>query len=322
MSIDRHLRDDDPTFPKLLEEIKSFDSGYAGEQSLHYYLGTVLEPHFQALQGIRLLLDHKHAFQMDHILIFSKFILIVEVKNLTGIVTIDHELGLMYQEKSDGSTKTYQDPIAQVHKQAYHFRSWLHERGYTGMPVENLVTFVNRNVVLKRESGVELDPRITTGYKIGDLINQLINQYKDCYHLKNTHQLLREIKRSHTPLEVNHMDKLNLTPRNLVPGVNCPDCHKVMLNYRSGKWHCSKCGLVSRDAHISALKDYFLIFGPEITNKKLKYWLRLDSADVAYQIIKKLNLRSSGKNRYRKYRLNYSIDSDFSYLMKHRPYKR
>ncbi|MCM3763950.1 hypothetical protein [Neobacillus niacini] len=75
-----------------------------------------------------------------------------------------------------------------------------------------------------------------------------------------------------------------------------------MVRNGAGPWVCIRCGTVSKDAHIQAIDDHFLLFGPTITNRELRAFLHLgDSVDVAGRMLRSLNLVCSGSRRMRVY---------------------
>ncbi len=57
---------------------------------------------------------------------------------------------------------------------------------------------------------------------------------------------------------------------------------------------CSHCQKTSKDAHVQALKDYYYLIGPTITNEKFRTFTNLKSRKTSYKLLSSLNLNSSG----------------------------
>jgi hypothetical protein len=64
-----------------------------------------------------------------------------------------------------------------------------------------------------------------------------------------------------------------------------------------GKWQCPICHSKSKDAHLEAIEDFFLLFQPSITNTKLRHFLHLSSSDTAARLLKAMNLPYSGAKK-------------------------
>ena len=89
--------------------------------------------------------------------------------------------------------------------------------------------------------------------------------------------------------------------KDMVKGVQCPACENFGMRHIHGSWFCGQCGALSKDAHISAIQDYFHLYGDSITNKDLRDFLNLDSAPVARRILHSLDLIQRGTNKGRSY---------------------
>jgi len=80
-------------------------------------------------------------------------------------------------------------------------------------------------------------------------------------------------------------------------GVFCPKCGANPMVRKKQKWHCMVCGEYSQTAHLSSIMDYRLLIGNTITNRQLRDFLLIDSADLARRILLKLNLEKCGSGK-------------------------
>lgn len=123
---------------------------------------------------------------------------------------------------------------------------------------------------------------------------------------KMTQKELRKIARlllaHHTPENPDILQYFDISPKEISTGVQCPykECEFIGMERRYGTWCCPKCGARSKDAHIQAISDYFLLIKPSITNAELCDFLHINPR-IAYKIFTSMNLPFTGKFRDRVY---------------------
>jgi hypothetical protein len=83
----RRLLKNDPRRPEIEKDIRIQMKGYYGEKNFSYYLSFLPEEKYDIFQGLRL--KDKKEFQMDVLILSQNFILIVEVKNISGTIKIN-----------------------------------------------------------------------------------------------------------------------------------------------------------------------------------------------------------------------------------------
>ncbi|RFU60027.1 nuclease-related domain-containing protein [Bacillus sp. V59.32b] len=79
----RRLPSNHPKRQKISEELAKSLAGYYGEQSLDHYLSDLSESEYFILHDLRLSDKNERFFQLDSLLISSRFFLILEVKNIS-----------------------------------------------------------------------------------------------------------------------------------------------------------------------------------------------------------------------------------------------
>jgi hypothetical protein len=97
------------------------------------------------------------------------------------------------------------------------------------------------------------------------------------------------------------LNKYGIKKSDLLTGVCCPDCNYVPLIRVKKKWYCSSCDKFSKDAHINALRDYFLLFDSKITNQQFREFAQIKSHDTAKRLLLSVNLNFSGTKKGRIY---------------------
>ncbi|WP_027965246.1 nuclease-related domain-containing protein [Halalkalibacillus halophilus] len=315
-ALERNLQCTHPLYETVTNHLSMYRAGYFGEKSLDYYLSFDDFP-YEKVDSCRLY-NGQHHFQMDKLLIFPQFILLIEIKNYTDQITFDHEFGTLIQTKSDGTEKPYQDPLAQIQNQEYNLQNWLERRIPNVPPIEKLIVFVNKNVNLKRSAALRLDPRIITGYLFPSHLRKLHSKYSERPSIIDPEYVSNLLKKENQPLNIRALDRLSISESELFKGVKCFICLKNLMNYSKGVWRCTNCSGKGRENHIEALKDYFLLVDNTITNAQARNWLGIDSFHSARRILNSANLTREGNSSSTKYRSNWNIQEDYKYLLDRR----
>src|SRR5699024_6339547 len=86
--------------------------------------------------------------------------------------------------------------------------------------------------------------------------------------------------------DVDILKRFNIKSQDIRPGVRCPQCDWLGMERIFNNWQCPKCKVTSQYAHKSALKDFFLLIQPWISNKIGRYWLGVSSKSVITRLFK------------------------------------
>ncbi|MGP4078718.1 nuclease-related domain-containing protein [Pseudalkalibacillus sp. R45] len=280
-------------------------SGEWGERRLDYYISFFHKNNYLIFEGLRLSSGTYH-FQIDTLLVYRKFILIFEVKNLTETLIFDTDFNQLIQQFKDREV-IHKDPIQQVNLQHFQLSEWLkHNHFPKNIPILSFVVIVNDNArIVPKNNHDLLVKKVIRNTKIRDVLNDLHATYdKDILSQKNLHTLKHLFLKLHTPNNPDLLSKLNIKKEELITGVQCPSCSRFPMRRHYGKWHCLECSVISKDAYIQALRDYFLLFYPTITNRQLRKFLHVSSDSIAKKIAHSLNLTHTGTTKNRIYHLN------------------
>ncbi|SFL40580.1 Nuclease-related domain-containing protein [Gracilibacillus orientalis] len=277
-------------------------SGYTGEKKLPYYLHMV-QKEKMLLYGVRLPWQ-KHFFQIDNLSIFQKKIVICEVKNLKGRLSIN-EANQLVQEHDDGKIEIYDNPLLQAKFQQEKLEALLHLHGFSFPPIHPIVVFTHSSANLNFHHP-DMIPVQQLPVRIKILLQeQTINQ--DFNYTERRH-LINFISSHHQERKVNVLDQFKIELRKTIRGVFCPSCQNVKAHRVYGTWQCPKCGRKDKMMHVQTLRNWVLIFGPVITNKQARWFLDGISIDLTKRLLKQLNCPSVGSYRDRKYDLSKLLD--------------
>lgn len=294
-----------PKLPMILDSINRHEAGYAGERKLDYYLEQLPKNYYNILNDLRLHNGHSY-FQLDSFLLTMNTIILVDSKNFAGKLNFDQHFDQLIQN----AEFAYENPILQGKLHARDMRNWLLTHQFPSLPVEYLVVLTNNNCLIQSVDDSATLFRVCRGRSVIGRIEGLTNQYANAPSVLTTeqcHQLIELLLAKHTD-PVYDVEKIyNISRSEIKSGVHCPICLFLGCIYHRGKWICPKCGCESSQAHLKALRDYYLLYGPSITNQQFCEFLHFPSMDLSYKKLISLNLPSTGSKKTRIYQLNWDI---------------
>ncbi len=121
------IRTRHPFHEKITTRFKQEAAGASGEASLDYYL-RFLNSNLPLLHGLRVC-DTSFNFQIDTLILFPSFILLIEIKNYAGNLVFHPSSGLLTRELS-GVMERFSDPTVQVNLQKLQFAQFLAENNF------------------------------------------------------------------------------------------------------------------------------------------------------------------------------------------------
>jgi ribosomal protein L37AE/L43A len=302
-AIERRLENGHPKMPRIKELLAKYRKGHRGEHSIDYPLSIIPEEEYLILHNIRLQFQKFH-FQIDTLLICSRFILLLEVKNFGGTIFFDRKFNQLIQTYH-GNVNSYTCPIIQVSNQERLLRHWCGQHNFNEIPIISLV------VISDPSSMIKIDPAdrttfqkvIHSHYLPTKIEQQKTITNKTVYSLKEMKKLARTLIKHHKLNTTHILRLLDIDPSEIKTGVQCPYCSNIPMVRNNALWHCDECRHRAKDAHIPALKDFFLIFNETITNEEAREFLHCSSPDTIKRILCSLQLPTSGKTKSRKYSL-------------------
>ncbi|GLB59564.1 nuclease [Cytobacillus sp. NCCP-133] len=251
-----------------------------------------------------------HYLQIDTLLLSEKFILILEVKNISGILYFDTIYKQLFRVK-DGEETVFPCPLMQIERHEMLFKEWVLNNGFPTVPVYSMVIISNPHTGIKTiPSNIRLNNKIVHKNNLPskiDSIEEYLNQ--NSLPEKFLKKMIRMLKKQNSEADPDILKRFQIEEREILRGIHCPDCNYLPLKRLKRTWHCPECRKNSHNAHIQALSDFYLLIGDSITNKRFREFLLLASPITATRLIKSLNFPHSGANKSRKYTIVFQ-DSD------------
>jgi ribosomal protein L37AE/L43A len=301
----RRLPTTHPKFAEIKDDLAKRLAGYSGEQSIDYPLSFLPDQNYSILHDIRLFYEPFH-FQIDTIVISKEFILLIEVKNISGQLLFDQDYQQLIRTK-DGVEEVFPDPILQLKRHGTLFEKWLKANRSTSLPIATLVVISNPFTLIRSTpENRALSEIVIHRDVLPEKINLLNEKYpKNMITDIGMKQLGQLIKKRDSPLDPRILEKYQISPHEIAKGVQCPDCSFMPLKRTYGSWHCSKCSSHQKDAHLLALKDYALLLGTTITNKQARNYLHVSSETIVKKLLQKASQSYEGSTKARVYDITH-----------------
>ena len=294
-----------PKISEIREQLSKRLAGYKGEKAVDYQLEGVLEKEVYILNDLRLK-DSEKYFQIDTLIMSDSYIILLEVKNIKGTIYFDTNFHQLIRSL-DGIETAFQDPVTQSFRHKEQMQNWLIKHSFTGIPVIPQVVISNSNTLIRTTSKNphHLSDMIVTSIFLPAKLKKIHDSYKQpALSEKETKKLIRLIKKGHTEDQNSILESLSIDRGDILKGVICPKCHSLPMIRIYGSWLCPKCEQKEKNSHLNAINDYYLLFGPEITNQKLRSFLCIQSDALATRILKQVANSTKGSTRDRIYNLS------------------
>jgi len=290
-----------PAYQSIWEEFQRREAGYRGEKAVNFYLRGLSSINYFIFHGIRLGFNNVF-FQMDKLIVTSRCIFVIEVKNWAGELHFDKSFNQLIVKNND-KVERRKNPVLQVQWQSEQLKNWLEKHHFSNVPIEFLFVNANDKAILSADPGYEIVFRRSCN---SDGMLQKMNQFSRIYKEeslspKDIRKISRLVLNGHIPLDQNLLEEFHIPFNKIKTGARCPTCGALPMNYKCKVWKCVNCGFKSSNAYLSILEDYFLLVKKSINNAEFKQFANLPSHQIAYRLLASADLASDGQCRGRTY---------------------
>jgi hypothetical protein len=292
-----------PKIPQIKENLSKRLSGFKGGQSIDYPLSFLSEQDYFILHDLRIK-DSSNYFQIDSIIMTRSFFILLEVKNIVGTIYFDQNFHQLIRTL-EGKETAFRDPITQSNRHELQMKKWLAHKNIPKVPIISLIVISKSNTIIRTsQENTNLHQKIIHSHYLPTKIQQIERQYPNkILTEKELKKVSRLLKKSYSLLDQPILEQYEIFEDELLKDIICPSCNHLPMVRIHSKWACPNCHYKEKDAHMSALNDYILLLGSEMTNQRLREFLNISSLALATRFLRSMNVSSSGTTRDRVYDL-------------------
>ncbi|KZE64886.1 hypothetical protein AWM68_09565 [Fictibacillus phosphorivorans] len=287
--------------PIIESSHRKYLAGYKGELTLDYFLTDLARDDYHIFHDLRIPRSENNQlyFQLDALVIHSKFCIIIEVKNLIGNLYFDHQYDQIIRSR-EGIDETFPDPVNQAELQKNHFCNWLLKHKFPVIPLHTLVVITNP------KSYIRISPKygnraqkIIRGRTLANKIKEFRSiESENILQKKDIKRLSSMLLKEHTQHNPDILKMFNIHHNDILTGVFCPNCIQGAVLIRIKRnWLCASCSKTYMHAHKKAIIDYALLFSPTVKNKDLRSFLHMESQTSVKKLLYSMNLKPTGARK-------------------------
>ncbi|MER2119838.1 MAG: nuclease-related domain-containing protein [Solibacillus sp.] len=284
----KRILPDDMEASVIQQEFHRLEAGFAGENRLKqtlsdYYFKT--DRHI--FYNFECINENGFSHQMDAILVTPLFIVIFEVKLLSGTLfykPAQHEFYRIHNEKREN----FRNPLDQVYRHQLFLEQCLRKWQIT-IPMCFAVVIANQQAIL--DESLEKFPI----FHISGVPNFIESLYRNTAKTNaNMRMIVAKLNQLHQVLPPRRSISMNRLRR----GVLCRQCdYKNTMSYYYGAFVCNVCQAKSRDAIFETLYHYRILFGDKISNREFRDFFGMVNIKTCSSILSRLGFEKCGSKR-------------------------
>ncbi|TFI47936.1 NERD domain-containing protein [Diaphorobacter sp. DS2] len=207
-------------------------AGFRGEEAVDYFLKDLAE--FMILKDIRLSNGYGGFYQIDVLLLCSNFLIILEIKNISGTIYFDPTFNQLIQSKHE-IERGFLDPLIQAKRQQKELAKWIADMNFC-IPIEYLVVISNPSTIIKTSSYHKLAlEKVLHASHLRDRIEKLKEKYPlEKLTDRDIKKLSRAITKKHIPANYNILKYYDMDIKELITGIQCPACSRFSMKRGAG----------------------------------------------------------------------------------------
>ncbi|WP_052131614.1 nuclease-related domain-containing protein [Planococcus sp. CAU13] len=280
----------------IAERINSINAGFGGEKRLDHLMRH-FNPHYQYLIIQDLSISTNVDFQIDTLLITQSCLILLEVKNISGLLRFTENPSALHQTKASGEEKSYQSPLVQVEVIKWKLESVLKSLNAV-LPIHTpLVIAYPNQIVVEKPPGAVIWSADETMIRLHNFEMPPEKMSQEKMRILGQQLLSLSLEYNPFPLAAKH----GISAGEIAKGVFCPTCKKAEMERCKRTWQCPGCKLKSTDAHHEAIREWCMLIKPSISAAECKDFLSLEHLSTARNILKSPLYKRVGNNKMRRY---------------------
>lgn len=280
-----HGKEDD-----IRKDIHQLESGVRGENRLLQKLNELRLPGPYRVFSDVGLQSGEWKVQMDCLIVTDRCCIVLESKNISDDLYFNEDSDEFYKVDKDGREIVYRNPYFQLMKHIRFMKEFFKLLNFPEMNVTGAVVLTAKSCRIRQK------PAHYPIFKLESIIEKILQMYGLPHSLRLNGEQLDFVEQMiwkkqstfiHRPL----CESYQISPNELIRGVECPKCSTLGMK-RTGKvWTCTRCKHKSRDAHKPAVQEYFWLVSKEIRNRDFRVFCQIDSVYAASRMLSSMNLQ-------------------------------
>jgi hypothetical protein len=282
---------------EIEEKIRITIAGINGEKTLEAIFNKYkLNFEHAIYHGLNLSSTGK--FQIDNLFLSRQGAFILEVKNIKGHIRFSEETKQLKRTLDTGQIDAFECPSVQLERNRYLLEDWFHSRSYS-IPIHTAVVFPNPRQLIENTRphlNILFPNEVPSMLRIRESNSPVID-------LKTFTSIAKELLDAHkeyNPYPMCNSYKIN--PDEIRSGVHCDKCGTLGMQRIVRGWGCNVCRHVSKNAHVHAITDWFMLVSEKMTNRDCREFLHIPNNYTASRLLRDLPLEPDGVNKGRFYR--------------------
>lgn len=289
------LRNDHEKYQFISGKVYQLSAGYAGEVEVDQIFPEIgLPTEHTIFKDIRLEVLPNFYIQLDTLIITRNSIILLEIKNYSGTIYFDEQVGKTIRTASNGDVDKFDCAVHQVDRAVHGLREILHN--FPMLPIHPIIVMANRRTEIAQYP--ETTP-VKYKKQLPKYIRQLLTQQETIAEhtldqvIKQIHEHL--VHRQHTPL----CERYAIPVTDLQQGVLCLAYNQQMTKSQGRSWTCEVCQLTNPKAVEQSVTDWFYLIQPTLSNKQLRQFLKINPKSATHALSElKLPKKGKGKRTY------------------------
>ncbi len=237
--------------------------------------------------------------QIDCLVITPNFALILEVKNIASEMSFLMETGQISRVLDNGQIDHFESPMVQIDRNSDLLFDLFRLKDIH-MPILGAVVLSNST------QKVNVQPNQYPVLFLGEIPSFIKRQIKNQTVIEpnQAKEIAEMLVNEHQPFNPFPIcDRWHVDTSCLKKGVFCTKCSEGMMKRHFGRWVCEVCLYRDSFAHIQAIKEWFMLVGGEISNKKFREFLGVPSRQLVTRMLKEMNIIVEETGKKTKYKM-------------------
>lgn len=251
------------------------------------------------------------AFQMDTLFLSQQGAIILEVKNIAGVIEFLIEQKQMMRTLENGQVDVFECPSVQLARHKMLLGDWF-QANDLHIPIQGAVIFPSARQQIKN---IPNDLKILFPLEVPIYLREVM-QNSSIIEKSTLAYIVERLRLTHheyNPFPI--CEKYNVDPNTIQTGVFCERCGVHGMTSIARGWICESCRYFTKDAHRQAIMEFFMLVDQSLTNSACRDFLHLSSSPKARRLIQQMNLPFVGDNKGRAYYFPLKrMESELSWL--------